>query len=92
MLVPDAVASPLEARWGNIQGKDMANRADELLKLRRADAVVDQIVEAFAEASEVHEQALIAMGQQPVAASSVAASTEVVMNLTSDISSRRTGG
>ena len=66
----------------------MVNRTDELLKLPGAGAVVDQIMDVYGEAAEVHEQALIAMGHQPGAASSPVASTEVVMNLISDLSSR----
>ena len=65
----------------------MVNRTDELLKLRGADAVVDQIMEVYGEAAEVYEQALIAMGKQPLRGSAPAASNEVVMNLTSDLSS-----
>ena len=63
-------------------------RTDELLKQLGADTSIDQIMEVFGEASEVHEQALIAMGQQPVSASTLFASTEVVMNLAPDFSSR----
>ena len=66
----------------------MVNRTDELLKLRETDAVVEQIMDIFGEASKVHEQALIAMGQQPAITSSPVASTKVVMNLNSDLSSR----
>jgi hypothetical protein len=66
----------------------MVNRTDELLKLRGADAVVDQIMEVYGEAAEVHEQALIAMGKQPVGTSALVASSDVVMNLTPDLSSK----
>ena len=70
----------------------MVNRTDELLKLREADAVVDQIMDVFGEASEVHKQALIAMGQLPAVTNSPVASTEVVMHLNSDLGSRGTTG
>ena len=66
----------------------MANQMDELLKFREADAVINQIMDVFGEASEVHKQALIAMGQQPAVTNSPVASTDVVMNLNSDLSSR----
>ena len=67
----------------------MVNRTDQLLKLRGADLTADEIMEVYSEAAEVHEQALIAMGQQPIAARSTGASTEVVINLTLDLSSRK---
>ena len=67
----------------------MLNRTDQLLKLRGADSTVDVIMEVYSEASEVHEQALIAMGQQPIATHSTVASTEVAMNLSPDLSSRK---
>ncbi len=67
----------------------MVNRTKELLRLRAADPVVDDIMEVFTEASEVHEQALIALGQKAVPASSPVASTEVVVNFASDLSSRQ---
>ena len=65
------------------------NRIDQLLKIQGADSTVDEIMEVYSEASEIHKQALIAMGQQPIAAHSTAASTEVVMNLSPDLSSRK---
>ncbi len=60
----------------------MVNRTDQLLKFREVDSTVDEIVGIYSEAAKVHEQALIAMGQQPIAEHSTVTSTGVVMNLT----------
>ena len=68
----------------------MVNRTDQPLKIQEVDPAVDEIMEVFNEAAQVHEQALIAMGQQPTAEHSTVASTEVVMNMTSDLSSSKT--
>ena len=68
----------------------MVNRTDQLLRLQGDDAVVAEIMEVYGEAAEVHEQSLIAMGQQALGASAAVASTEVVVNLTLDLSSSGT--
>ena len=68
----------------------MVNRTDQLLRLQGDDAVVAQIMEVYGQAAEVHEQSLIAMGQQALGASAPVASTEVVVNLTLDLSSSGT--
>ncbi len=65
---------------------------DELLKLRGPAMTVDQIMEVFGEAREVHQQALIAMGQQTISTSTPVVSTEGVINLTPDFSSRTDHG
>ncbi len=70
----------------------MVNRTDQLLKLQGVDLTVDEIMEVYNEVAEVHEQALVAMGQQPIASRSTLASTEVVMNLSPDLSSRNEHG
>ena len=68
------------------------SQTDELFKLPVADTTVDQIMEVFEEASEVHKQALIAMGQLPDTTITPVASTEMVMKLTPDFSSRAERG
>ena len=69
-------------------GRVMVDRANQLLKLRESDLIFDEIMDVFSEAAKIHEQALIAMGQQSVVARSTVASSKVVMNLVPDISSR----
>ncbi len=67
----------------------MANCTDKLLKLREFDPTVADVMDIYREAAKVHEQALIAMGQQPVAAHTAVASTEIVMSKTPDLSSTK---
>ncbi len=66
---------------------DTVNWTNELQQLRESDTSVDLIVKVYEEAAQVHEEALIAMGRLPAAASSSAASTEVAIALDSDLSS-----
>lgn len=65
------------------------NQNDQLLKLQEADSTVAKIMELCEEATKVHEQALVAMGQHPIASQSTVASTQSVMSLSSDLSSRK---
>jgi len=67
----------------------MVNRADQLLKLPRVDSTVDETMGVYGEAARIHEQSLMAMGQKSITEPSTVASTEVVMNLTPDLSSRK---
>jgi len=76
----------------NTWEKDMVDRIDKLLELKGADSVVDEIMEVCGEATKVHKQALIAMGQQAVMSSASVASTEFVMNLATDLSSQEEDG
>ncbi len=65
----------------------MANWVDQFLKIQKDDSAIDEIMKVYIEAAKVHEQAIIAMGQQPTAVHSKVASTKVVVNLTPDLSS-----
>ncbi len=56
----------------------MENWTDRLIRIQESDSTVNEIMEVYREAAEVHEQALISMGQQPTATRSTFSSTKIV--------------
>ncbi len=65
----------------------MANANERNPAGRGLDPTIDEITDVYAEAAQVYEQALVAIGQGPLPVRTATASTSVRLRLKPDLSS-----